>query len=260
MQLNHDRRGQGPPLVLIHGIGSQWAVWAPVLERLALERDVIALDLPGFGASPPLRSGTTPDISALADAVTEFAGEQGAQRPHVAGNSLGGWIALELARRGAVASATALSPAGFWNRREAAYARNSLRAAVRGARSMDGLAPVLAATPVGRTLLFGQVMARPWKLSPSEAVGALEALAGSPSFDEALEANTAQHFRGGDEISVPTTVAWGQRDWLLIPRQAKRAARAIPRARNLTLRGCGHVPTWDDPEQVARVLLDASAS
>ena len=260
MQLNHDRRGEGPPLVLVHGIGSQWAVWAPVLERLAAERDVISVDLPGFGDSPPLPAGTRPDIGALADAVTAFWQGLGVERPHVGGNSLGGWIALELARRGAVASATALSPAGFWNEREAAYARASLKGAVQGARAMNGLAPVLAATPVGRTLLFAQVMARPWRLSPQEAVGALKALAGSPTFDEALEVNTVGRFSGGQEISVPTTVAWGGRDWLLIPRQARRAARAIPGARNLTLKGCGHVPTWDDPEQVARVLLEGSTT
>lgn len=259
MLLNYDRRGQGPSLVLVHGIGSQWQVWGPVLDRLAAERDVIALDLPGFGDSPPLPAAATPDIQSLADAVTQFTGELGLERPHVTGNSLGGWIALELARRGAVASATALSPGGFWNPREAAYARTSLKAAVRGARSMDGLAPVLAATAVGRVLLFGQVMARPWRLRPQEAVGALHALAGSSAFDECLEVNTRQQFRGGEEIQVPTTVAWGERDRLLIPRQARRAARAIPGARHVTLRGCGHVPTWDAPDQVARVVLEASA-
>lgn len=260
VQLNHDRRGEGAPLVLVHGIGSQWPVWSPVLDRLAAEREVISLDLPGFGDSPPLPAGTTPDIGALADAVSAFVEALGVGRPHVGGNSLGGWIALELARRGAVASATALSPAGFWNAREAAYATASLKVAVRGARSLEGLAPTLAATAVGRTLLFGQVMARPWKLSADDAVSALKALAGASTFEEVLAVNTAQHFTGGAEISVPTTVAWGERDWLLIPRQARRAARAIPSARNLTLRGCGHVPTWDDPEQVARVLLEGSAS
>ena len=102
----------------------------------------------------------------------------------------------------------------------------------------------------------GPIAGESWS---AEAVGALHALAGSSAFDECLEVNTRQQFRGGEEIQVPTTVAWGERDRLLIPRQARRAARAIPGARHVTLRGCGHVPTWDAPDQVARVVLEASA-
>ena len=259
MKLNHHRVGQGPALVLIHGIGSHWQVWAPVLDRLASEREVIALDLPGFGESPALPAGTRPTLEALSDAVVAFLSELGIERPHVAGNSLGGWLALELARRGLPASATALSPGGFWNRREAAYSRASLRATIRGARLMSPVAHVVAATPVGRTMLFAQVMARPWRMPAQEAVSALRALAGANVFEETLELLTSDRFSDGAGITIPTTIAWGERDWLLIPRQAHRAARAVPRARSITLHGCGHVPTWDDPEQVARVLLDGSS-
>jgi pimeloyl-ACP methyl ester carboxylesterase len=65
-------------------------------------------------------------------------------------------------------------------------------------------------------------------------------------------------FSGGDQIAVPVTVSWGSKDRLLFPRQALRAAREIPSARIVGLLGCGHVPTYDDPEQVARVLLEAA--
>jgi len=245
--------------VLIHGIGSQWPAWEPVLDRVAAQRDVIALDLPGFGASPPLPSGMTPTVEALADSVMELLEQLEVPRPHVAGNSMGGWIALELARRGVVASATALSPAGFWNRREVAYSRGSLRVSVRVARALDPVVDRLTGSALMRTLLFGQVVARPWRISGPEAAVALRALARSPSFDATLEVLTAGHFTGGADIGVPVTIAWGQRDRLLIPRQARRAARAIPSARLVSLQGCGHVPMSDDPERVARVLLEGSA-
>jgi pimeloyl-ACP methyl ester carboxylesterase len=258
--LNHFRRGAGPPLVLIHGIGSQWPAWKPVLDRLAAQREVIALDLPGFGASAPLPSGVTPTIEALADSVMELLEALEVSRPHAAGNSMGGWIALELARRGVTASATALSPAGFWNRREAAYSRASLRLTVRVARVLDPQADRLTASAAVRTLLFGQVVARPWRIPGPDAADALRALARSRAFDATLSAITATHFRGGQGIAVPVTVAWGQRDGLLIPRQAHRAARAIPLARVLTLAGCGHVPMSDDPDRVVRVLLEGSAA
>ncbi|MFL5821758.1 MAG: alpha/beta fold hydrolase, partial [Solirubrobacteraceae bacterium] len=227
MTLNHQRRGAGPPLVLIHGIGSQWQAWEPVLDRVAVEREAIALDLPGFGASPPLPSGVTPTVEALADSVAELLEQLEVSRPHAAGNSMGGWIALELARRGMVASATALSPAGFWNRREAAYSRSSLRFSVRVARALDPVADRLTASAVVRTLLFGQVVARPWRIPAPDGAVALRALARSPSFDATLEVIATGHFTGRADIGVPVTIVWGRRDRLLIPRQANRAARAI---------------------------------
>ena len=260
MTLNHERRGSGPPLVLIHGIGSQWPAWAPVLDGLAAQRDVIALDLPGFGASPPLPAGMTPTVPALADSVMELLEQLEVSRPHVAGNSMGGWIALELARRGVVASATALSPAGFWNRREVAYSRASLRLTVRVARALDPVADRLTSTAAGRTLLFGQVAARPWRIPAPDAAAALRALARAPGFDATLTVLTAGHFTGAADIDVPVTIAWGDRDRLLIPRQALRAVRAIPGARLVSLEGCGHVPMSDDPERVVDVVLEAGAA
>jgi pimeloyl-ACP methyl ester carboxylesterase len=134
-----------------------------------------------------------------------------------------------------------------------------LKLTVRSARALEPVAPAVAATPIGRTLLFGHVTARPWRISAPEAVGAVRSLAGSQAFDQTLEVLTRGYFSDGSAIQAPTTVAWGQRDRLLLPRQSRRAGRAIPRARILMLEGCGHVPTWDDPEQVARVLLEGSA-
>jgi len=114
-QLNYARRGSGPPLVLLHGIGHHWRAWDPVLARLAAKHDVIAVDLPGFGKSAPLHGPSGP---AEITAVTAFFGQLGLDRPHAAGNSLGGAIALELAASGHVSSATALSSAGLWARWE----------------------------------------------------------------------------------------------------------------------------------------------
>ncbi len=110
MELNYHRAGAGEPLVLLHGIGSRWQIWEPVIGALAAEREVIALDLPGFGASPMPPTGTPAGIGSLTELVSEFIDQIGLERPHVAGNSLGGWLALELAKRGNVRSATGLSP------------------------------------------------------------------------------------------------------------------------------------------------------
>lgn len=259
MPLNHHRAGAGDPLVLIHGIGSRWQMFEPVLPRLTPERDVIAIDLPGFGSSPPPPPGTPPSIASITRLVAEFLDELGLERPHVAGNSLGGWISLELARQGRASSAIALSPAGFQTPAEAAFSRLSLWLMVRAARLMKSRARAILASPARRKLAFGQVVAHPERLSVDEAVDAARDLADAPWFDELLPAVARERFSGGEAIEVPVLIAWGERDRLLLPRQLRRAGREIPRAQLMTLAGCGHVPTYDDPELVARVLLDGSS-
>jgi len=259
VQLNHRRTGNGEPLVLMHGIGSRWQMWEPIIERLAERHEVIAVDLPGFGASPMPPPGTPPGIASLIALVSEFLGQLGVERPHVAGNSMGGLMALEMAGRGLVRSATALSPAGFASRTEMTYGRASLWLSVRLARRLSRHADALFATAAGRRLGLSLFVAHPERLTAAEAAENTRALAGAPWFDETLRALRAYQFPEEEEIAVPVTVAWGAKDRLLVPRQARRAAAAIPRARVLLLKGCGHVPTWDDPEQVAQVVLDGAA-
>jgi len=255
-RLNYHRRGNGEPLLLIHGVGSQWQVWEPVLDALAARSEVVALDLPGFGDSPPLAAGQAPSVAALTDALVDFLDELGWERPHVAGNSLGGWLSLELARRGRARSATALSPAGFWTPREAAFCRQSLRTSHAVAQLLGERVRPIYATALGRTLLLSQVVARPWRMDPDAAVGAFLNLARSPGTIPTLERLTAEQFRPGPRIEVPVTIAWGQHDHLLLPRQARRAARALPEARVITMPGVGHVPFSDDPQLVAQTILE----
>ncbi|MBB2909383.1 pimeloyl-ACP methyl ester carboxylesterase [Streptosporangium becharense] len=257
MELAFERRGTGSPLVLLHGIGHHWQAWSPVIDRLAAERDVIAVDFPGFGASPPLPPGTPYTAETLADAVESFCAMLGLQAPHVAGNSLGGYVALELAARGAVRTATALSPAGFWNRTELAYARAVLRAARASVRAVPPeRAHVAAEHPSGRILSAGLLVAHPSRLPPQALLAALRALRDARGFDATLE--SLAWLMPPAPPKVPITIAWGRHDRLLLRRQAVRAARWSGQRVKL-LAGCGHVPMTDDPELVASVLLEASA-
>ena len=151
MGLAYERRGSGPPLVLLHGIGHRRQAWDAVLGRLTPHRDVIAVDLPGHGESPPLTPGGRPVLDAMLTEVTRLLDELGLDRPHVAGNSLGGRLALEAGVRGRAATVTALSPAGFWrNRGEIAYDRAVFKIMeVAGAR-IQGFAPTLVRSTAGR--------------------------------------------------------------------------------------------------------------
>jgi pimeloyl-ACP methyl ester carboxylesterase len=260
MHLNHLRVGSGEPLVLIHGIGHRWQAWLPVIDHLKPHREVIALDLPGFAGSPMPPPGTPAGIASLTSLVGDFLDELNLERPHVAGNSLGGWISLELAKQNRVRSATALSPAGFHNRLEGVFQRSSLVLASWGSRLIAPRAARILARPGVRRLAFNQFAAHPERIPLAEIVPVVRDLVHAPWFDETLAAINRAPFSGGEQIAVPVTIAWGERDRLLLPHQAKRAARAIPSARSLTLSGCGHLPFYDDPQQVAQVLLQASGA
>lgn len=254
MGLVHHRQGSGEPLVLIHGIGSRWQVWQPVMDALAAHHDVFALDLPGFGASAP--DGTVPSIEGQAERLERFFAEEGLDRPHVAGNSMGGGIALELARRGTVRSVTAVSPVGFWTARERAFTVRSLAATMAVLPRIRPVLPALVATGAGRTALFAQLLHRPWRLEAQEAVDTVDALMGAASFSDALARFEDYTFHDGQELrGTPIMIAWGDHDHLLLTRQRERARKVLPWARHVELPGCGHVPFADDPDLLATVLL-----
>jgi len=248
--LSFARRGSGPPLVLIHGLGGSQIIWRPVLDRLAAERDVIALDLPGFGASPPLSE--PPTARALGDAVLAFCREQGVERPHVAGNSLGAWVALEMAKAGAVASVAAISPAGLWGRPLGPRTYDTHGRAQR-ARSLVSL---LLRTRRGRALILRSTLARPENVPPADAAALVHAYLDSPGYAAANDEMRRSAFDHQGRITVPVAIAWGELDRLVGP---PNAGRVPPGATLTTMPGWGHTPTWDDPGGVARFLLAASA-
>jgi pimeloyl-ACP methyl ester carboxylesterase len=261
MTLAYDRTaGSGPPLVLIHGIGSRRGVWKPVVGLLAAERDLLRVDLPGFGDSPLLPHGEQPTVQALARAVRDWWLELGLERPHVAGNSLGGGIVLELARMDAVCSATALSPVGFWSPGEARYGRMMLRTThfVATGRTGGGARRIVR-SPAGRQATIGLMYGRPARRDPAEAVEDLVQLERAPGWEATLPISREYVFRDGAELRVPVTIGWGTRDRLLIPRQAERARALLPQARHVPLPGCGHIPMSDDPDGVAALLLAGSS-
>jgi pimeloyl-ACP methyl ester carboxylesterase len=254
-ELNYFRGGDGPPLVLLHGVGHHWQAWRPVIDRLVDEFDVIACDSPGFGRSLPLPAGVAPTIPAYADAFVAFFSALGLSSPHVAGNSMGGAIALELARRGAVTSVTAFSPAGFATPVEGRYAQLSLGLLGRIPQSLRPFVRRLAATRAGRVTLFRQTFGWPTRMPATEAVATLDDAWAAPALVGALAAVGEYGFTAGDELDgTPVTIAWGRYDRLLIySRQAPRARERLPRARHLTL-GAGHVPFFDDPAAVAETI------
>ncbi|MER7171911.1 alpha/beta fold hydrolase [Streptomyces mesophilus] len=253
------RGGSGDPVLLLHGIGHHHQAWDPVFGILAAERDVIAVDLPGFGASPALPDGFAYDLANFVPALNALCKALDIERPHVVGNSLGGLLALEMGREKLVRSVTALSPAGFWTQAERRYAFGTLLAMHRGAKLLPLPAiERLSRSAAGRAALTSTIYARPGRRSPEAVVAETLALREATGFHATLSAGRGVQWKD-DVDSVPVTIGWGTRDRLLLRRQGVRAKRAIPGARLIALRGCGHVPMNDDPALVSRVILDASS-
>ncbi|CAM5633038.1 alpha/beta fold hydrolase [Streptomyces hirsutus] len=182
LTLSDARAGRGEPLLLLHGIGHHRQAWDPVVDILATEREVIAVDLPWFGASPALPGGLAHDLPTMTAALAALCGKLELDRPHVAGNWLGGLLALEFGREKLVRSVSALSPAGFWTQAERRYAFGVLVGMRRIAERMPlPLVERLARSAAGRAALTSTIYARPGRRSPEAVVAETLALAGCPA-------------------------------------------------------------------------------
>src|SRR5579875_3922335 len=253
MTLAYERVGNGPPLVLLHGVGHRRQAWNAVTPLLRDRRELIMVDLPGHGESPPFEPNGREPVRAMAEEVLAFLDELGLERPHVAGNSLGGALALIAGSEGRAASVTGLSPAGLWvNQRQFRYAKAIFKIMEATGGALQSSAPRLVRYRAGRAFMFAAVVSRPSRLSPEQAAGDAQAFLRARAAVNAI-VNTPLWFTATVPDPVPVTIAWGTKDRMLLPSQARVAERQLPQARFRSLPGCGHVPMTDDPALVAEV-------
>src|SRR5512132_421190 len=213
--LNHVRQGQGDPLLLLHSLGGSLVQWSPVMEQLAAEREVIAIDLPGFGESPSLPDGIRPRAANLATAVLDFYDALGIdEKPAVAGISLGGWVAIECARQGGASAAIGICTAGFWKRSPDSSNR-TVAGARRSGRVLRPLFGPVMQTPRGRRETLGRFIYRPERLSPGEAQAIAMAYVAAPAYEETSALMRAGGIEGLKGIKVPITLAWAEHDNLV---------------------------------------------
>ena len=246
-------------MVLLHGATASWRAWRPVLERLEAAHDVWAPTLAGHHGGPPISVVPPLVIEGIVDDICARMDELGWSRAHVVGNSLGGWVALELARRDRALSVVALSPAGAW---ELPRDLKSLLRLFRAGKVLGSWTAVHRITriPWVRRVVLHNVSERPDRMSAT-AVGDMFAdMANCDVLDTMLlGASRAGPIRPFDDLDVPIRIAWGAVDRTLpFERYGRPMLAAVPQAEYVVLPGVGHVPMWDDPTLVAETVLEVS--
>ncbi|TML78659.1 MAG: alpha/beta fold hydrolase [Actinobacteria bacterium] len=251
------RGGSGEPLVLVHGGGGTPRLWRTTIPLLEPHHDVLAVTLAGhFGGSEIRRGGAT--LEALVAAVEADMDEAGFDTAHVAGGSLGAWVALELGRRGRARSVVAIAPAGGWERgsREVRRVVWIYRTLLTGSRLLGRFAHLVAGRPRLRRLAAWHHFAHPERISPDDFEYMIAAV-GAPGLLEGLAwALTAPGAENLHEITCPVLLAFPETDHILPrPRYGERIVKAIPHAEVVELPGVGHAAMVDDPELVARTIV-----
>jgi pimeloyl-ACP methyl ester carboxylesterase len=247
------RGGVGEPLVLLHGATSSWKCWRDVIPRLTPQFDVFAPDLPGHGGLPrPTRPHTMSDLADVLEAELDAAGIETA---HLVGNSLGGWLAVELARRGRARSVVALSPAGGWHPGEKRVIRHfySMR---RLARAALFLPAFLLRSARLRRFALRKACEHGDRLTPRQALASAKAARACAlhDFSELGDGIESQRFI---ELRTPVLIAWAEHDRIIPATQyTDRWRQEVPAAAWTTLAGVGHCPMYDDPELVARTIRE----
>ena len=254
---HHIEKGHGRPLILLHGIGMNSEAWAPVMDRLAIQRRGIAFDIPGFGKTPGIE-GREPDSAAMVESLGQSLRKMGIDEPvDMVGNSLGGRIILDAAADGLARSIVGISPAGLWRETGPGHIEPMFGAMRKVYQAMPAVADRLLKTTVGRTVIMaGAVSARGWKMPAHEAIRSARMFADSHHFEPIFEAFRPPFTRAGD-ISVPCTIAFGDLD-MVFPVGTRDKTRAPAHTRWVRLPGCGHVPMWDHPELVSHVIMQGT--
>lgn len=252
------------PLVLIHGFTDSTRTWdtlRPLLEpHHAL---LIPATLGHFGGAPLPADPMESPLQAMVDDLEARMDEAGVERAHLVGNSLGGQIAIELAARGRALSLVALAPGGGWEEAEAvekvaAYFERTRKLTPFVARRARGL----VARPRLRKLVLRDVVAHGDRVPPAIAEALLRNGQECAMFEPMRDAIAGGHWHSDElaPVTVPVRVVWGREDRILPPRAATAHWRgALADAEWIELDGLGHLLQLDDPEQIARLVLEVSA-
>jgi pimeloyl-ACP methyl ester carboxylesterase len=256
------RGGSGTPLVCLHGFTDTWRTWDLVLPELERHHDVLAPALAGHAGGPPLTGEITRDL--LPDAIERAMDEAGFDTAHIVGNSLGGYLALELAARGRARSVVAFAPAGGWAQGDDSYleALDFFPQLQEQVRAIAPYADALLNSVEGRrrATLYTTVN---YEHIPAELLAhQTRAVAACEGVRPMVEYAKREGYRlDAEKIACPVRIVWGTQDKLLPwPSAAVRyRTEWLPHADWVELEGIGHCPQLDVPLETAQLILGFTA-
>jgi pimeloyl-ACP methyl ester carboxylesterase len=257
------RGGSGEPLVCLHGFTGTWRMWDLVLPALERHHDVLAPTLPGHAGGPSVPEALSDDT--LPDALERLMDEAGLERAHLVGNSLGGFLALQLAARGRAHSVVALAPAGGWATKDASFHR-TLDYFVEMREQLGSLAPyadAIASSPDGRRRATQLITVNSDHIPPALVAGLICGVAACPALVPFVEhARRSAWDLAADRIDCPVRIVWGAEDRLLPwPSAAARYRQEwLPQADWVVLDGVGHCPQVDIPLETAQLILGGTVA
>lgn len=246
-----------PPLVLLHGATASGRVWDPVIPFLGSQRRILTPTLAGH-LGGPLRNGPPAKvIDDIVDAMCRHLDEAGVDAADLVGNSLGGWVALELARRGRARSVLAISPAGAW-RSPRHLTRMLMIFRIGALMRRNARVRRLADVPAIRRVMLRTMAEHADRMSPSQVVAAFEDMEGCSVLGDLLAgARAIGPMAAFTELTCPVRIAWGWKDRMLpFMNYGAPMVAALPGTSLVILPGVGHVPMVDDPALVARTIND----
>ena len=255
------RAGTGTPLLLLHGIGAIWQAWSPVLPYLEPHHEVIVPTLHGHAGGPSLDSQVAPSVQALVDGIEEELDRLGLPKVHIAGNSLGGWIGIELARRGRAQSLVLLSPAGAWRSpRRLKMTAHGIRFSFGALARNSSRAEAIAERRLLHWAMLASQVAHPHQVPRESLVAYIQASGQSPVVEPLLR---VLHLNPVDplpaERDYPVRLVWAERDRILpFKHFGSPMLERLPGAELIHLSGVGHVPMSDDPARVAELILEVT--
>lgn len=255
------RGGEGPPLLLLHGFTDTWRTWEPVLPALERGFEVLAPTLAGHAGGPPFAEGTAGD-EAIVDALEAELDAAGWDAPAIAGNSLGGFVALRLAERGRARSVVAIAPAGGWVDDDPAIATTLgyFRTMTDLVRQAVPHADAIAATPEGRAQATAMIATNVDHVSPDLVAHQIRGAAACDSDPLIAFAEREGWALDPSRIDCPLRFVWGTDDALLtLPAAAARFRADFPRAEWIEIPGAGHCPQLDHPTETAELIAGFSA-
>lgn len=246
------------PLVLLHGLSSSGRAWDDLLPALSRHHRVYAPTALGHRGREPVTHRVS--LADIVDDAEQYLDANHLSRPHLAGHSLGGYVALELARRGRAASVTAFSPAGFWSPGDGT-ARQVMHGVARGtrlARLGGPISGLILSTKAGRRKWLGAALRRPELMPAADARQVIKDTAAC-TLAEWLIIGDDEHLAPLDPLPCPVTIAWAHEDEVLPLSRYEAAVRSrLPGARFVVLPGVGHAAMVDDRTLVERMILQGS--